>query len=459
MAEPIGNFLSRRTRRWLAAGLCSACIASVGWAEMAAPAAHDTEEATAAEAEEETTTTGESAAEKAPDAGPSDATTETATPPATDAVGDYQDAIDRVEMTQGAYAPELADLYLSLGNALLKAQSYNEAKTAFQKGMQVQRVNEGLKSLSQVPYLLSLADLESALGDAEAANNAMSDVYRLNASIYDASDPRMLPLLDNMLRWYMEHYRHGSPKAAFLYLENAENIAVQMAVIHMETLKLADAGAADSFRKVGAVQYALVRHVQIHGVPGEDDLLTSEFGQPTPFVQQISAADRYFRRGVDALKRAIAVLDQQADATAVRKAQALADLGDWYTVFDRIESARPYYRQAFESLDGDPEQVAEGKKILFGTPRLIDFPALVTASAENAEELEGVDVVFDINASGEPENLQLSDLDEQLDPKDFKKLKRNILKLRFRPPVQDGVPVSTKDFAYHYPVVLAKEKT
>lgn len=477
MVEPIKKLFLQCARRWFVVGLCSACAASVGWAERAAPATDEGELTAATVAKEDTTDADESAAESTP-AAESEASAEAlpdtenqpsppaveaspATDPVADPIGDYLNAIDRVEITQGAYSPALADLYLGLGNALLKAQSYQDARTAFQKGMQVQRVNEGLKSLSLVPYLLSLADLESALGDADAANGAISDVYQLNTNVYGPADPRMLPVLDNILRWYMEHYQDGTPKVGFLYLENAETIARQMALIHVQTLELADPGAADAFRKIGVVHYALVRHVQVYGLAKDDEMLSYEFGRPAmPVVQQQSPADIYFRAGLKALEQAVGVLDQQADTAAIRKAQALADIGDWNTAFGKLQAAQQYYRLAFEAIAESPEQAAENQQTLFGAPQLIDFPARIATpvAGEGAVKPQGVDVVFDISKSGAPENLQLDDLSKQIDERDLKKLKRDILKLRFRPSMQDGELVSTKDFSYRYPVVLTKEK-
>ena len=77
-----------------------------------------------------------------------------------DPIANYSEAIDRVEAQQSAYATELADLYLSLGRAYVDRQDYQKAIGAFTKGLQIERINHGLQSLSQRPYLLSLAETE-----------------------------------------------------------------------------------------------------------------------------------------------------------------------------------------------------------------------------------------------------------------------------------------------------------
>ena len=71
--------------------------------------------------------------------------------PVSDPVSDYMNAIDNVEAEYSAYSTELSDLYLGLGKSLYSKQEYEKARQAFQRGMQIQRVNYGLNSLSQSP--------------------------------------------------------------------------------------------------------------------------------------------------------------------------------------------------------------------------------------------------------------------------------------------------------------------
>ena len=74
------------------------------------------------------------------------------------AISDYLIAIDEVEAHQGAYSAELSDLFMGLGNSYITKQQYDDANLAFQRGMQIERINCGLDSLSQTAYLMSIAD-------------------------------------------------------------------------------------------------------------------------------------------------------------------------------------------------------------------------------------------------------------------------------------------------------------
>ena len=64
-------------------------------------------------------------------------------------ISDYLIAIDSLEANQGAYSAELSDLFMGLGKSYVIQQEYDDANLAFQRGMQIDRINFGLDSLSQ----------------------------------------------------------------------------------------------------------------------------------------------------------------------------------------------------------------------------------------------------------------------------------------------------------------------
>ena len=58
-----------------------------------------------------------------------------------DPVTTYLNAIDDAEYESGAYSTQLGDLYLGLGQSWFQQGNYDEAKIAFQRGLQIERVN------------------------------------------------------------------------------------------------------------------------------------------------------------------------------------------------------------------------------------------------------------------------------------------------------------------------------
>ena len=143
--------------------------------------------------------------------------------PISDPVVDYMNAIDNVEAEYSAYSTELSDLYLGLGKSLYSREEYENARKAFQRGMQIERVNYGLDSLSQAPYLVSIADTESYLGNWDESQKALENLYTINTKAYGSKDVRMLPVLDQLLDWYMDSYKERTPRGGYSNLVISQN--------------------------------------------------------------------------------------------------------------------------------------------------------------------------------------------------------------------------------------------
>ena len=174
-----------------------------------------------------------------------------------DSITDYMEAIDNSEGQFGAYATELSELYLGLGNALYAGEEYTEALNAFQKGMQIERVNYGLSSLSQSPYLFSIADTERYLGNWDKSQQALERVYTINSNNYGEVDVRMLGVLDKILEWYMDSYKDRRPKGGYANLVISERIAQRMYEILNKDMSLDDPEAPDRFRRLGYLQHVI----------------------------------------------------------------------------------------------------------------------------------------------------------------------------------------------------------
>ena len=116
----------------------------------------------------------------------------------------------------------------------------------FQRGMQIERVNYGLDSLSQAPYLLSIADTESYMGNWDESQKALENLYSINTKAYGANDVRMLPVLDQMLDWYMTSYDDRSANGGYANLVVSERIAMRMHHILETDVSLDDPEGAGS---------------------------------------------------------------------------------------------------------------------------------------------------------------------------------------------------------------------
>ena len=410
-----------------------------------------------------------------------------------DPVSDYLEAIDTAESELSAYSLELSDLYLGLGKSHLSKQEYVRARQAFQRGMQIERVNFGLNSLSQTPYLMSIAEAESFLGNWDESEKALENLYLINTQAYGARDPRMLPVLDELLDWYLDTYSDRSTNGGYKNLVISEKLGTRMQSILDQTNDLSDPAAPQMYRKLSHLHYFIASHIKKHGEPSESGFT---FNAASTASSSKSTSHMHYRRGKLALQKVVEALELQEGTSARDQANAIAELGDWYLVFGQRASANHAYKLAYDFL-GDSEQPEELQEALFGSAKLIEFtdhssktspfikavskaeapveetpveklpiekpPAEEPFSDELAEQKaldekslkqkpldkQPMEISMAITSNGVPRNIEIINPPEDLDKNVRRTIFKDIRAQRYRPKLVAGTPTrSAINFPY-----------
>lgn len=359
--------------------------------------------------------------------------------PVSDTVVDYMNAIDNVEAEYSAYSTELSDLYLGLGKSLYSRKEYENARRAFQRGMQIERVNYGLDSLTQAPYLMSIADTESYLGNWDESQKALENLYTINTKAYGTNDVRMLPVLDQLLDWYMNSYKERPPKGGYSNLVISERIAARMYDILQTDMPLDHPEAPDRYRRLGYLQYSIANHIKQHGEPSDSGVsisMAGSSGRPS----DATTSHMHFRRGKLALEKVIESLVEQPDSTEVDQAMAIAELGDWYLVFGQKFSATQAYQLAFDVLE-TTENPEQARAELFSAPRMIEFsmnkvPEVALSDESSEPQLE---LTMMISTYGVPNQIEVTSSPQSLTDDQLGNLRKDMRSKRFRPKLVDGL--------------------
>jgi len=367
-----------------------------------------------------------------------------------DPVSDYLDAIDSAEAELSAYSLELSDLYLGLGKSHLSNREYDRARRAFQRGMQIERVNFGLNSLSQTPYLMSIAEAESFLGNWDESQKALENLYLINTEAYGAQDPRMLPVLDELLDWYLGTYSDRSTNGGYQNLVISEKLGTRMQSILNQTDDLSDPAAPQLYRKLSHLHYSIANHIKEHGEPAETGFT---FNAASTTSSANSTSHMHYRRGKLALQKVVEALELRDDTSAREQANAIAELGDWYLVFGQRASANQTYKLAYDFL-GDSDQSEQLQEALFGEAKLIKFTDLSNtamqesfndgALGEGALEKGAVEISMAITTNGVPRNIEIINPPEDLDNNVRRTIFKDIRAQRYRPKLVEGAPISTE---------------
>lgn len=360
-----------------------------------------------------------------------------------DPVTDYLNAIDTAEAELSAYSMELSDLYLGLGKSHFSKQEYERARRAFQRGMQIERVNFGLNSLSQTPYLMSIAETESFLGNWDESQKALENIYFINTQAYGEKDPRMLPVLDELLDWYLDTYSERPRNSGYQNLVISERLGTRMYSILEEHDDLSNPDNPQIYRKLSHLHYFIANHIKEHGEPSEAGI---SFNNASTVMSQDTSSHKHYQRGKLALQKVVESLELQADTTPADQANAIAELGDWYLVFGQRMSANKAYKLAYEALEtsDQSEQLSES---LFGQAKVIEFTALGIEKQETADVDFEISIV--ISESGTPNDIEILNPPEELDKKVRRTIFKDIRAKRFRPKLVEGeATTSTITFSY-----------
>ena len=130
---------------------------------------------------------------------------------------------------------------------------------------------------------------------------------------------------------------------------------------------------------------------------------------------------------------------------------ALTHLGDWYMLFNKLNTAAETYERAYALLRDD----GIGQKqidMLFGQPRSLPAIKLAIPDEEKTIPENPVYVLasFDVSPSGKARNIEIIESQPEDSEKYHRQARRTIASTRFRPRYEDGKPVNTTGVNLRY---------
>ena len=349
----------------------------------------------------------------------------------------YLEEIDRIEATEGAYSAALSDLLMSLGMSYQEKVDYENANLAFQRGMQLEKINYGLFSLGQTPYLQEIANTHRLLGDWEQSQKAIDQFYLVNEKNFGEKDQRMLPIIESMLDWHAESYNLRDPRDSFPSLSAMERLAAKMHVILDDSADLGDPSTPEKYLRIGKIQYMLARHIKDFGLPQESGMSITTDRYATERNSPLTSHN-YYSRGSAALQKVVKSVMEQKPPILLDQIEAIANLGDWYLIFGQSGSATKAYALADELISSTPESEEIRAKI-FGAGKLINFdnPNNKMSSDQNMN-LNLVNVSMTISRSGSALDIIVKNEDKVLTDDEELALRKYFKKRRFRPSFSEG---------------------
>ncbi len=326
----------------------------------------------------------------------------------------FATSIDMFRELEGPFTPSTINLLVSMGENFQTTGEYFQALNIFEEARTVNRREYGLLNPDQIEIVYRISSALSGMRRYEEAHQMQQDALRLMERFHGTESLEILPYIYRYAEWLA---------SAFLF-----------------------EGARDQYLRA----MDIIREFE----GPESGLLVRPLRQMGNTFRRQKVAEG---RGIGALRRALEVAEAQPEPDTLELARVLRDIGDWYTAFSRVGGSSEEYLRAWELL-GSVEDGERLREEWFadadGDYVLREYPS--TRGIVEADEpgaVEGfVRIVFDIDVSGKPLNVNVL----ESDPPEFKDatMLRAVSRSRFRPRIEDGEivysPGLIRNFTFHY---------
>ena len=389
----------------------------------------------------------------------------------------YLDQIEETEKLHGAMDPQLGEQFLGLGLLYKNHGQYQKAIEVLNRSLQIKRVNDGIQSMDQIPILKALI-----AANAEAKNwDELDGNYHLLLWVYqrnlDPGDPELLPVIDAVGNWKLYAYRNA------LLKETPASTLYDLVDMYQSTVNLMTKlyGKNDSrlirpLKGLCIARYQMITQIEntplnefqgyeqrtrmemrcypvLNPVTGRIDTVCGNEEVPNPGYYVSKQAIKNQRVGEEMntirnnLNRIVKISAAHPSLPVIERADALINMGDWYFINNKKNTAIDNYNQAYQLLSSE-EGNAELIEKLFGKPVRIPFGRIASSGTE--EETGNISkpyvrLSFAVTAEGKARHIKII---EQSNPESYRirKLAKNIIEdAIFRPRLEDGKPVATPE--------------
>lgn len=443
-----------------------------------------------------------------PPAQPEEANAEEAPPSRLDyseTLQNYQTEIQRIESEYGVWGNGLSEQLTGLGETYQQRGQHGEAIEIFRRAIHVNRINNGLYNLTQVPIVESLVESLSARGQWEQVHERHQYLYWLYQRSYGSDDPRMLPVIERLGGWYLNDYalnqgyrdphqlldaHNAFTDAQDIVRDNyGENDLRMIEPLRGEVMSnwyfatysastVSKVERSRQTRDLGGSELDSHEYYRaMSGGPVSSGIYYPDSDLPHSISRHVSAS---YRGGKKALAEMVDIYTNNPEAPPGALASAKIELADWQLLFHEKRSAASLYREAWQELAGD-EATRDQLDDYFSRPVALPVMALVESQPEAdnsdtapedgstqaqtdadifakpestepkpAEQVSYVLVQFDVSRYGEPKKIDVMESYPEDDRSNRSKAVRSLQQTRFRPRLEDGEPVETEGMLHKY---------
>ena len=360
--------------------------------------------------------------------------------------------------TEGPYHQNASEVLYSLGLELQRSGQHNKALTALHRAMHINRVNDGLSSLSQAPMLRSIINSQKSLVQIESVTTSYHQLLNMHIATYGRQDPRNAPLLNELGLWHLDAYQFDESDTRIDHLTSAYSLVVSALQLSEANPNTVISEHIELLRSAALVNFYLSRHEGDQwssSTSSHYSLSANGFATTNPQRTGILSGAS-FRRGRVCHERIVELTADNPEASQEDKIQAQTELADWYLLFNHKTEAMARYQQVLTQISTS-EQSQTLYQQIFLTPRLL--PAL--RMEKSKATIGGLFIMADMDISEKGWGRDINNLAEGLFPgqspsndKSIRyKMMDTIKHARFRPLFVDNKPTDVSDVSVQIPLI------
>jgi hypothetical protein len=361
----------------------------------------------------------------------------------------YEQAIAELEVSEGAFSPQLSEQLLGLGLALQRNGNHAEAIQVFKRGVHLARINEGLYSRRQLALLQGEIASHVAMGAFTDADERQRYLYRVQARTL--SDTTRGEALMQHALWQRQAYE------ARLGEEPVTRLTRMWSLYRLALSEYVEAEGETSKDLLPPLYGMLRAQYLLSGFVGEQTTGRYRLSgvYPDEHSSQMAYRNESYKQGSAVIRAIYDVRVAQEDASLVDSIESMVMLADWKLWHGKRSDAMETYGRLFAELasqdaaKGFVEDVFSRPEPL---PNIRGVRALPPPIGESERERDGLLLLeFAVTDRGRVVDLERLDEYPGNDTR-AEDIMRRLRQTPFRPRISDGLPVRTEGVRWAYDV-------
>lgn len=362
--------------------------------------------------------------------------------------------IREIQENEDAFSEKLGEAYLSYGEALKQAGRLDEAQAMYANALHISKINNGVNSIEQRPMLRAMFEMNEALGVTQKMEENVKRTIWLEKNYSDEKDDQSFEMVVKLGNHYLDRYlyRPTASEANLGYLNQA------IRYLGYAVDRYGDYPMDELFMPYGelALAHFLRSKIQLNvSRPSFNETRQRQLPEYNRIEPIRNSSGKAFSSAQRYLTQYLLKARQEGRDEDITL--ALLNLGDINLLFGRLVGAALYYEQAWQQAQNLPVD----HPLVTGFDQPLALPsfkyALDRGDVVTHFETVRVPLTFNLDLSGRVKGFADINADES-DPELIKRAKRAAKRMLFRPVIENGKMIATRDTNYDIKVVMRSKK-